>query len=78
MDKSDIDSIKNVNARRRLQQALGYKRGMDELVEKQPDSIKDKLQQYMGDIADWLDLMLRLAKAIDTFEGNEVIHRARH
>src|SRR5579859_4194822 len=76
-ERFDPRQIRNQSARQRMQKALEYKRSIDEFVNKQSGALKVSLSQTASDINDWIGLIFRLAKAIDTFEANSIIDRDR-
>jgi hypothetical protein len=77
MEKFDPRDIRNQGARQRLQKALEYKRSIDAFVAKQTGAMKVNLGQTAVEINSWIELIYRLAKAIDTFEANSIIDRDR-
>src|SRR5579859_1262794 len=76
-EKFNPGDIKNLSARQRLQKALEYKRSIDAFVDRQTGALKANLTQTANEITSWIALIYRLARAIDTFEGNPIIDRDR-
>ena len=76
-EKFNPHDIKNLSARQRLQKALEYKRSIDSFVDRQSGALKVSLAQTANEITSWIALIYRLARAIDTFEGNPIIDRDR-
>lgn len=76
-DRYDPRDIRNYSARQKLQRALEYKKVIDEFVGKQRSSMKIALQETATEIEDWIALIYRLARSIDTFESNTIIERDR-
>jgi hypothetical protein len=76
-EKFDPRDIRSVSARQRLQKALEYKRLIDAFVNQQSGAMKVSLGQTANEINSWIELIYRLAKAIDTFEANAIIDRDR-
>jgi hypothetical protein len=77
MERFDPNDIKNLSARQRLQKALEYKKSIDAFVARQTGALKVSLTQTANEINDWVEMIYRLAKAIDTFEANAIIDRDR-
>jgi hypothetical protein len=77
MERYDPNDIKNLSARQRLQKALEYKKSIDAFAARQTGALKVSLSQTASEINDWIELIYRLAKAIDTFEANSIIERDR-
>lgn len=73
----DPREIRNFAARQRLQKALEYKRVIDEFVNKQTGPMQISLRDTAESIEEWIALIHRLAKSIDTFESNTIIARDR-
>lgn len=73
----DPREIRNFAARQRLQKALEYKRVIDEFVSKQTGPMQLSLRDTAESIEEWIALIHRLAKSIDTFESNTIIARDR-
>ncbi len=76
-EKFNPNLIRNISARQRMQKALEYKRSIDEFVNQQSGALKVSMSQTASDINNWIELIFRLAKAIDTFEANTIIDRDR-
>ena len=77
MERYDPRDIRNMSARQRLQKALEYKRQIDDFVSKQTGAMKVSLADTANEINNWIELIYRLGKAIDTFEANGIIDRDR-
>jgi hypothetical protein len=76
-EKYDPNTIKNLSARQRMQKALEYKKNIDAFVMQQTGALKVSLGQTASEINDWIELIYRLARSIDTFEANTIIDRDR-
>jgi hypothetical protein len=76
-DRYDPRDIRNYSARQKLQKALEYKKVIDEFVGKQPGAMRVALQDTATEIEDWIALIYRLARSIDTFKSNTIIERDR-
>lgn len=76
-NKYDVRSIRNVVSRQRLNDALEYRRNMQELVKRHQGAMRLSLQQTVDDIDDWIAQMHSLALHIDAFENNELVERDR-
>jgi hypothetical protein len=76
-EKYDPNTIHNLSARQRLQKALEYKKNIDAFVGQQTGALKVSLGQTASEISDWIELIYRLARSIDTFEANTIIDRDR-
>jgi hypothetical protein len=77
MERFDPNDIKNQLARERLKKALEYKKNIDAFVARQSGALKVSLSQTANEINDWIELIYRLARSIDTFEANSIIDRDR-
>jgi hypothetical protein len=76
-DRYDPRDIRNYSARQKLQKALEYKKVIDEFVGKQSGAMRVALQDTATEIEDWIALIYRLARSIDTFKSNTIIERDR-
>jgi hypothetical protein len=76
-EQYDPRDIRNQSARQRVQKALEYKRMIDQFVSAQTGAAKVDLSMTADEINDWIGLIYRLAKAIDTFEATPTIERDR-
>lgn len=75
--KYDLRKIRSSVSRQRLQSALEYRRGMNELAQRHQGAMRTSLQQTVADINDWIGHMYDLALHIDSFEGNDLVERDR-
>lgn len=73
----DLRDIKNRVARKRLEDAMEYRRNMLELVDRAQGAMRLQLNQTVDDIDAWIGHMYDLAQHIDGFEENELIERDR-
>jgi hypothetical protein len=73
--KFDIRQVRNSVSRKRLQDALDYRRNMLELVKRSKGAMRTSLQQTVDDIGDWIGHMYELALHIDSFESNDLVER---
>jgi hypothetical protein len=73
--KYDLNEIRNVDARQRLERALEYRRSMLKLTEQHDGAMRTQLQQTVADVNDWIGHMYDLALHIDAFAGNELVRR---
>ena len=76
-ERFDPRGIKNISARQRMQKALEYKRSIDDFVNRQTGARKVSLGQTADEINNWIERIYQLAKAIDTFDDNQIIDRDR-
>ncbi|MEP7288946.1 MAG: hypothetical protein ABI947_24600 [Chloroflexota bacterium] len=76
-ERFDPRGIKNISARQRMQKALEYKRSIDDFVSRQIGARKVSLGQTADEINSWIERIYQLAKAIDTFDDNQIIDRDR-
>ncbi len=77
MKKFNVERFKNASVRERLRQALEYKRGIDDFVNKQSGGTRAALRQASLDADTWIEMMFGLAQAIDNFESNATLARDR-
>jgi hypothetical protein len=75
--KFDLRRIKGPVARKRLEDALEYRRNMLTLVERHKGAMKLSLAQTVSDVNDWIAHMYDLALHIDDFEENDLVRRDR-
>lgn len=73
----DLRGIRNRVSRERLQNALEYRQGMRELVDRHKGAMRSQLSQTVNDVEDWIAQMYNLAEHIDAFEENELVERDR-
>ncbi len=76
--KYDLHQIKNAVSRKRLEDALEYRRNMLKLIQQHSGAMRTQMQQTIADVNDWIGQMYDLALHIDSFEGNELVERDRH
>jgi hypothetical protein len=75
--KYDLRQIRNNVSRKRLEDALEYRRNMMRLSNQHSGAMRVQLQQTIADVNDWIGQMYDLALHIDNFEGNELVERDR-
>lgn len=75
--KYDLGRIKNRVSRKRLEDALEYRKNMMQLVKRHKGAMRLSLNQTVEDIDDWIGHMYDLATHIDSFESNELVVRDR-
>ena len=76
-NRFDLRGIRNRVSRERLQNAMEYRAGMRELVERHRGAMRVSLRQTVEDVDDWIAQMYSLAQHIDAFEENELVERDR-
>jgi hypothetical protein len=76
-ERYDPRDIRNTHARQQLQKALEYKKNIDQFVTTTTGALRVQLDDTSGEIEDWLGLIYKLARSIDTFESNAIIRRDR-
>ncbi len=75
--KYDLRQVRSAVSRKRLEDALEYRRNMLRLSEHHSGAMRVQLQQTIADVNDWIGQMYDLALHIDSFEGNELVERDR-
>ena len=75
--KYDLHQIKNPVSRKRLEDALEYRRNMLKLARQHSGAMRDQLQQTIADVNDWIGQMYDVALHIDNFESNDLVERDR-
>ncbi len=75
--KYDLRQVRNNVSRKRLEDALEYRRNMLRLSTQHSGAMRVQLQQTISDVNDWIGQMYDLALHIDNFEGNELVERDR-
>jgi hypothetical protein len=75
--KYDLRQIKNNVSRKRLEDALEYRRNMMKLSGQHSGAMRSQLQATISDVNDWIGQMYELALHIDGFESNELVERDR-
>jgi hypothetical protein len=75
--KFDLRQIKSAVSRRRLEDAMEYRRNMMSLSQRHRGAMKLSLDQTVMDVNDWIAHMYDLALHIDSFEENELVKRDR-
>lgn len=73
----DVSSIRNSTARRKVQDALEYRRSMTQLAKGAKGALRANLLQTVHDVDDWIEHMVSLAHHIDSFEANRLVERDR-
>ncbi len=75
--KYNLSQIRNANSRKRISDALEYRRSMLKLVDQHGGAMKTQLQQTVADVNDWIGQMYDLALHIDGFQSNDLVERDR-
>ncbi|MCC6804742.1 MAG: hypothetical protein IT319_17800 [Anaerolineae bacterium] len=75
--KYDMRQVRSAVSRKRLEDALEYRRNMLRLVRQHSGAMRTQLQQTIADVNDWIGQMYDLAMHIDSFDGNELVERDR-
>ncbi|HVU11490.1 MAG TPA: hypothetical protein VHD90_09440 [Phototrophicaceae bacterium] len=75
--KYNLSQIRSLNSRKRIADALEYRRNMLKLVDQHGGSMKTQLQQTVADVNDWIGQMYDLALHIDGFQSNDLVERDR-
>jgi hypothetical protein len=73
----DLRTIRSRVSRERVQNALEYRQGMLNLLDRHKGAMRASLQQTINDVDDWIGHMYNLALHIDAFEENELVMRDR-
>ena len=73
----DLRQIKSPSSRKRLEDALEYRRNMLELVQRHKGAMRTNLMHTVTDVTDWIAHMYDLALHIDGFEENDLVRRDR-
>lgn len=73
----ELNRIRNVVSRNRLERAIEYRRNMLQLAGRHGGAMRAQLEQTADDINDWISHMYDLALHIDAFESNELVERDR-
>jgi len=73
----DLREIRSTVSRKRIQDALEYRRNMLDLAKNKKGSMRTQLLHTVEDVNDWIAHMVDLAKHIDAFEENELVVRDR-
>ena len=75
-EKFNAREIKNQKLRGQVEQALQYRDRIDEAIGKSREGVlRDHLQDVSNGISDWTENVFRLAKRLDAYESDEMIHR---
>lgn len=75
--KFDLNRIRNMSSRDRLQRAMEYRRNMLTLVQRHDGAMRSQLQQTVNDVNDWIEQMYNLATHVDDFESNRLVENDR-
>jgi hypothetical protein len=68
--------IKNQGLRQRVEKALEYRDRIDEVINQSREGImRDHLKDVSRGITDWMENVFRLAKRLDTYMADEMIHQ---
>lgn len=75
--KFDLRQVKSPVSRKRLEDALEYRRNMLTLVGRHKGAMAMSLAQTTSDVDNWISHMYDLALHIDDFEENDLVRRDR-
>lgn len=75
--KFDLRQVRSAVSRRRLEDAMEYRRNMMTLAQRHQGAMRLSLEQTAADIDNWISHMYDLALHIDAFEENELVQRDR-
>jgi hypothetical protein len=73
----DLRQVKSPVSRKRLEDALEYRRNLMTLAGRHSGAMRVSLEQTAADVDDWISHMYDLALHIDAFEENELVRRDR-
>lgn len=73
----NLDEIRNAVSRKRVEDALEYRRNMMTLANRADGALRISLLQTVEDVNQWIAHMVDLAQHIDAFESNELVDRDR-
>lgn len=73
----DLNQVKNPVSRKRIEDAMEYRRNMSQLAGRAAGSLRLSLLQTVDDVNDWIAHMYDLALHIDAFEANQLVERDR-
>lgn len=76
-EQYDLRQIRNAVSRKRVQDAIEYRRSMLKLAGRHSGAMRASLLNTVNDIDDWIGHMYDLALHIDAFESNELVERDR-
>ncbi len=71
----NLNKIRSTVSRRRVQDALEYRRSMVTLAKEARGAMRIQLLQTVEDVNDWISHMYALAQHIDNFEENDLVRR---
>lgn len=75
-EKFNAREIKNQKLRAQVEQALQYRDRIDVAISKSREGVlRAHLQDVSGGITDWTENVFHLAKRLDGYEADEMIHR---
>jgi hypothetical protein len=75
--KFDLRQVKSPVSRKRLEDALEYRRNLMTLAGRHSGAMRTSLEQTAADVDDWISHMYDLALHIDAFEENDLVRRDR-
>jgi hypothetical protein len=75
--KFELRRVKSPVSRKRLEDAMEYRRNMMELLPRHKGAMRISLETTVSDVNDWIAHMYDLALHIDAFEENELVRRDR-
>ncbi len=76
-ERYDPSDLRDIFARQQMQKALEYKRIIDEFVARQGSAMRVALEDTADQINEWIALIYRLGRSVDTFGSNPIIARDR-
>jgi hypothetical protein len=71
--KFNLSKIRSDVSRRRLEQALEYRRNMRKLADRHGGALRVSLLQTVNDVSQWIAHMYDLALHIDAFESDDLV-----
>jgi len=75
-DKFNPGELRNPKHRAKLEQALDYRRRIEEITRRQePGVLRDHLENNMAALTDWIANIFRLAKRLEAYENDAVLQR---
>ena len=76
-EQYDLREIRNQVSRKRLEDAIEYRRSMVKLASRHSGAMRASLMNTIADVDDWIGHMYSLALHIDAFESNDLVERDR-
>jgi hypothetical protein len=75
--KFDLRQVKSPVSRKRLEDAMEYRRNLMTLAGRHSGAMRTSLEQTAADVNEWINHMYDLALHIDAFEENDLVRRDR-